>query len=244
MKTAIMIMARMKSKRLPGKVLMILKDKPVLQHIVERCKRTIVDDVIVLCTDDKEDLAIIKFCEEKKYSFFIGKGLDVITQMLEASEYYKVEIIVDITADCPLVDPSHINLLLHKFKKKKVFYASNLIPRTFPDGFDIQIYKRETLKIIDNIISKNNFQARRNCGWNIAKFVERKDMWTLMTSNVLSKPEIRLTLDTKEDYQLITKIFSNFKSNGFNFEDVLSFLQKNPELLKINKEVHSTTPGL
>ena len=207
MKTAAMIMARMGSTRLPGKVLMNLNNKPALQHVIERCKRS-VNNVIVVCTDDKKDLEIIEFCILNNYKYFVGKGSDVIKQMLDAAEKFKIGLIVDVTADCPLVDSKHIDILIKNFFKKKVLYTSNLLPRTFPDGFDIQVYKTETLSVIDHIISEHNIQARRNTGWNIAKLADKRDIWTLITRDKRSKPEMRLTLDTKEEDPIMFLLLS------------------------------------
>lgn len=243
MKTAVLTMARMASTRLPGKVLMPLDNKPTLQHVVERCRRAKrIHDVIVVCTTDPKDIAIIDFCESKGYKYFPGKG-DVIDQMISAAEYHNVDYIVDVTADCPLVDPRHIDILIEQFFKKKVMYASNLLPRTFPDGMDIQIYRRETLEVIDNIIPRKT-EKRRNSGWNIAMLTDKKDMWTLKTSNPNSSPHIRLTLDEKKDYELLKYIFRYFGHNKFRFIDILNLLQKKPELKKINMDVKSSTPGL
>ena len=242
MKIVAMIMARMASTRLPGKVLMKLNNKPVLQHVVERCKRSRINDVIVVCTDNKKDIEIIQFCKKNKYNYSVGRGIDIIKQMLDAAEKFKIGLIVDVTADCPLVDPRHIDILIENFFKKKVLYASNLLPRTFPDGFDIQVYKTETLSVIDHIISEHNIQARRNTGWNIAKLADKRDIWTLITRDKRSKPEMRLTLDTKEDYKLLNHLFCFFGHNKFSFYDVLDYISRFPEILEINKNVKSTTP--
>lgn len=237
-------MARMASTRLPGKVLMKLGNKPNLQHVVERCRRARrVNDVIVVCTTDPKDKAIIDFCKKQRYKYFPAKG-DVIDQMISAAENFNVDVIVDVTADCPLVDPKHIDILVGNFFKNRVMYASNLLPRTFADGMDIQVYKRETLEVIDNIIHRSSSEKRRNAGWNIAELMDMKDIWTLRTTNPNSNPHIRLTLDEQEDYELLDQIFKYFGHNRFRYIDVLNLLQKKPELLKINRDVKSSTPGL
>lgn len=243
MKTAVLTMARMASTRLPGKILMNLGNKPTLQHVVERCQRAKrVNDVIVVCTTDPKDQMIIDFCKQKKYKYFPGKG-DVIDQMISAAEHFNVDVIVDITADCPLVDTQHIDILIQNFFKKRVMYASNLLPRTFADGMDIQVYKRETLEVIDNIVPRSS-ERRRNSGWNIAMLTEARDIWTLKTSNPSSNPRIRLTFDEQKDYELLDQIFKIFGHNKFRYIDVLNLLQAKPELLKINMNVKSSTPGL
>ena len=243
MKTAVLTMARMASTRLPGKVLMPLGVKPNLQHVVERCRRAKrVHDVIVVCTTNPKDIEIIKFCKSKGYKCFPGKG-DVIDQMISAAEHYNIELIVDITADCPLVDPRHIDIIIQNFFKHRVMYASNIMPRTFADGMDIQVYKRETLEVIDNIIPRGT-ERRMNTGWNIALLTEKEDMWALRTWNPESSPHLRLTLDEPKDYELLNQIFKYFGHNKFRYRDILNLLRKRPELKKINMDVQSSTPGL
>ena len=94
MKTSIIIQARMGSTRLPGKVLMSFLHKPCLTHIVERCQRAkTIDDIIITVTDDPLDKDLIRYCEQMKYLYYIGKGTDVLNQVLETAEYYRVDFI-------------------------------------------------------------------------------------------------------------------------------------------------------
>lgn len=248
MKTGVLVLARMGSTRLPGKVMMRLKDKPVLQHVVERCSRAEkVDQVIVVCTDAAADKTITDFCEDNGYSYYVGKGEDVVNQIYEAAKHYKLDLIVDITADCPLIDPviidnilykMEIEFLKHKHIKKFTVYGSNLFPRTYPDGFDVQIYATSLMRILNLFLHKNS-PCRRNGGWNIPKY------FTVIKVNEETEnpiPTLRLTLDTRKDYKLINKIFKQFEDNTFSFEDVRSVLTD--EMIAINKNVQSTTPGL
>jgi len=242
MKTAVIIQARMGSTRLPGKVLMPLNHVPCITHIVERCQRAnIIDDIIVTVTDDPLDKDLIRYCEQQKYNYYVGKGTDVLTQVLETAEYYKVGTIVEVTGDCPLVDPFHIDLIVGNFYKKKKMYSSNVFPRTFPDGFDVQAYKTETLQVIDNLVTIP--EHRRHVGWNIMTRMNTDEVWSLVTKDYRSDPKMRLTLDTIEDYKVLDTIFKAFGHNQFSFLALLDYLQYHKEVLEINKNVKSKQPG-
>ena len=242
MKVAVIIQARMGSSRLPGKVLMPFLRKPCLTHIVERCGRAnMVDEIIITVTDDPMDKDLIKYCEQMRYFYYIGKGTDVLTQVLETAEYYKVDVIVEITADCPLVDPFHIDILVEKLHKKRKLYSSNVFPRTMIDGFDVQVYRTETLQIIDNLVTIP--EHRRHVGWNIMTRMTTDDIFSLTTMDSRSNPKTRLTLDTAEDYKAISMIFEAFGHNRFSFLDVLDYIHYHPEVLEINKNIKSKQPG-
>ena len=243
MKKAVIIQARMASTRLPGKVLMKLNDKPCLRHIIERCQRAKrIDQIIVTVTDDPKDESIMAYCDLLNIPYYIGKGTDVYNQVLENAKFHNVDLIVEVTADCPMIDPYHIDILVKNFlKRKNVLYASNVFPRTFPDGFDIQVYKTEILDLYNNFVTKP--VHRRHVGWNIMTRIDSENIWSLITKDIRSDPKMRLTLDTKEDHEVINKIFTDFGHNHFSFPDVLDYLQYHPELLEINKNVRTKIAG-
>lgn len=238
------VQARMNSSRLPGKVLMNLGDKSNLQHVVERIQQAkYVKTVVVATTLNPADDKIVKFCKTLKNCVIIrGSEDDVLERTIQAGSATRADIIVDVTADCPLVDPKHIDILISQFIKKDVVYASNIIHRTWPDGFDIQVYRFKTLLQIDMLTY--DLKHRMHSGWNILRSEKWENMYSL-TTKILSHqhPEWNLSLDEKNDYKLLDIIFRHFGTNKFSCSDVMNYINKHIYLLEINNNKIRKTAG-
>jgi len=227
----------MNSSRLPGKVLMKLDDKPNLQHVIERIQRAkTIHKVVVATTTNPKDKEIVKLCKQlSKVLILKGSENDVLERTIKAGWVARADIIVDITADCPLVDPLHIDKLVSQFIKKNVVYASNIINRTWPDGFDIQVYRLRTLLKTSMFITEKNY--RQHSGWNILRTEKWQNMYSLTTKVMIYvHPEWNLSLDEETDYILLNKIFKHFGHNKFSCEDVMKLLNNNLDWLEINND--------
>lgn len=236
------IQARMTSTRLPGKVLLPLLDKPVLQHIIERLRRSkYIDDVIVATTTNDADQPIIDLCKKIDCRWFRGSEDNVLQRVLDTAQHFKTDIIVEITADCVFVNGEIADYTIEKMVTDGSEYASNVMIRTFPRGFDLQVFYTNTLdkmsKIIDNdidrqhvstILYKNPMQLRKE--YHIQKS-------NIVVNNISNYSHIRLTLDTIEDYKLINLIFKTLNTNKFLTKDILMMIDNMPELFEINKHV-------
>lgn len=244
MKTAAIIQARKNSTRLPDKVLMDIIGKPVLQHVIERCKRSYVDMVIVATCEPFSEIA--RICENTVTPMYIGSENDVMGRVLKAAEYFNIDTIIEITADCPLVCPEHIDTLLqfyeHTSKIRTDFkcYVSNCLPeRAVPDGMDIQIFSTTDLWIHYRLQNNN----KEHCGWNLSQS-ERMRKFNFYPYNKYMFPNWRLTLDTKEDFQVIEKIFNHFGRNDFSFEQIMDYILENDHILNINKNIKPKEPNV
>lgn len=253
MNTVAIIQARMGSTRLPGKVLMDIGEKPALLQLVNRLKliksnKTIVIATTILDEDDK----IIDFCIENKIRYFRGSENDVIERVHDCAVFFKADWIIDITGDCPLVDPKIIDLMIDKLQihpgrngRTKYIgyfeYISNTIFRTFPDGFDVQIYQYKLLKRINQVVK--NEKHRCHVGWNILKYLKNIMAMNITIESRFTKPEWGLTLDTIDDLKVLDIIFTHFKNQYFSTEDVMNFLLANPKILEINNHIKRKIPG-
>lgn len=248
-KVVAIIQVRMESTRLPGKALMILGNKPCLQHVIDRVRLSEkIDQVVIATTIRKADDLIIDFVHSnyKDVRVFRGDSDNVYGRVLAAAELYDADIIVDITADCPLVDSFIIDTLVKGFIKEKCHYASNVIHRTWPDGFDVQVYSKDWMKKADKLIM--NKEDRTHAGYNLFKYVTQIGSMLNMKTVYISFatalqytfPKWRLTLDTKDDYKLLNKIFKHFEDiSYFGYAEVIDYLLKNHELItkkNLNKE--------
>ena len=227
----------MASTRLPGKVLKPILGKPMLFFLIERLKRVKYKNrIIIACSNNDHDNPIINFCKKEKIPFFRGSENNVLQRFYQASKYYKIKNIVRITSDCPLIDPKIIDDVIVKFLNlSEIEYVSNTIIPTYPLGMSVEVFTENALqKAI--AIAKEDFEFEHVT----PVFYMKKKLFNIksIVSNK-NKSETRLTVDTKEDYNLIKIIFKKLykKKNDFDLNDILLLLENNPELTKINNHI-------
>lgn len=237
------IQARMGSSRLPGKVMLPLAGIPIIKIIHERVKQSrLVNMIVVATSENPKDDCLVEYCQDENLLVFRGSEDNVFSRVLECAEFCEADIIVEVTADCPLVDPFHIDILIDALGNND--YASNVLIRRWPDGFDIQVYTIDALRKCD----KYYYPIREHVGWNIAMRTEAFKLIDACKPSIdNTHPEWGLTLDTAQDYLLLSKIFEEMKDK-FGKEGILvsaeyliEYLHQHPELLEINKEVKRNT---
>ena len=142
------IQARMSSSRLPGKVLLDINGEPMLVHVIERAKRAkLVDEVVLATTTDPSDDPVAEFCVERGYNFTRGSLHDVLDRYYQAATAYDAEIIVRLTADCPVLDPDVVDKTIESREKgvesSGFDFVANRLPspmgRSFPIGLDTEV---------------------------------------------------------------------------------------------------------
>ena len=240
MRTVAVIQARVNSTRLPNKILLPLGGHSSLWWTTARVDVSNVNKVVVATTNSKLNKKITKEllpfgCDVFRFD---GDEQDVLGRVIACGDYYQADAIVDITSDCPLVDPHHINNLLKIFDSGIYDYVSNINPRSWPDGLDIQIYKLDALKKV-----KKMFKPEHHAGWNISQHSYDFSNFNIPAPFNMYLPDLGLTLDTPQDYKLLKIIFDKFgKDPIFKVEDVVFYLLQNSELLKINKDVIRKKP--
>jgi spore coat polysaccharide biosynthesis protein SpsF (cytidylyltransferase family) len=214
------VQARMNSKRLPGKILKNLNSKyTVLDFLLHRLKQSKkVHETIVACTKNPRDNKIIELIKKLNINFFRGSENNVLERFYQAAKKYNADIVVRITSDCPLVDPKLVDKFLLNFLKSNYDYYSNILPRTFPDGLDVEIFSFKTLE-----------NARKNC---YSKFDLEHVTPFMLRSKKLKKGNfnlrndlstIRITLDTHKDLIFLRRIVKKFNPKKyFSWKRVLS----------------------
>ena len=137
----------MGSTRLPGKVLMELEGKPLLQRVVERVKRAKkIDEIIIATTKNKEDKKLTEFAEKLKVKSYAGSEDDVLDRYYQAAKKFGAENIVRITSDCPLIDPEIVDDIISYYLNNDFDYVSNTISPTYPDGLDTEVFSFKALE--------------------------------------------------------------------------------------------------
>lgn len=241
-KILVSIEARMTSSRFPGKVLMPVKGKPMLQWMIERVKEAkSIDGIIVATTVRETDQAIEDLCKKLGVFCFRGSEEDVLMRVLNAHQKFGSDVIVELTGDCPLVDPALIDRCVNYYKEHPEFdYVTNGIKHTYPMGMGVQVFGRKVLEEVERTsqdpldrehVSRYIYQSGKfQCAYLSA---EGEEKW----------PELEITLDTREDYALLCKIIENFPDHRFTVKDIVRFMRANPELLKVNAGVFRKGPN-
>ena len=170
MTTAVIISARMTSKRFPGKVLKPLAGKPVLERVIERAALVpFVDTVIVAFPASDESIPIYQLCNSLGIACASGSENDVLGRMYDAATMYGVDTIVRVTGDCPFFDPVVAGEVLALLKAENLDYCSNVFPkRTYPKGFDVEAFSYDCLEAA-HVLAKKPYDRE-----HVTSFMQRK----------------------------------------------------------------------
>ena len=227
----IIIQARTCSTRLPNKVMKYLEDKIVLQHVYDRLKKSnYAQKVIITTTTNISDNIIVDYCLNNNIEVFQGSELDVLNRYYETAKYYKSDIIIRVTSDCPLVDINYIDMMIDYYSKSDLKYLGPKYfgNHKFPDGFNGEIFSFDVLEEANN--NSNEYQKEHVTTYIIEKYKKEEFTYPILYQKYrnIHFSNLHLSLDTEGDYKLLKKIFKNvyLKKNNFQLEDVLKFLNK------------------
>jgi spore coat polysaccharide biosynthesis protein SpsF len=237
MKISAIIEARMTSSRLPGKVLMKPNNKTFFEILVKRLRYVKeLSSIILATTINKTDDELVKKAKNLKLKVFRGSEHHVVNRVLNAAKKFKAEIILGITADCPLIDPDIVSNTIQMYLKNDVDYVSNGHIRSFPDGMDCQVFSLKILKESYALIKTE--LEKEHLGLVIRNNIKKFRKITLIAPKDLYWPELGVTLDEYNDFILLKKIINHFRGDyKFSCHDIISFLKKNKKLIKINSHV-------
>lgn len=232
------VQARMGSTRLLGKVLMDIQGEPMLWRVLSRLKHCQKLGAIILAIPDtKENDILEEFAQKNKILFFRGKENDVLDRYYETAKKFGVETIARITADCPLIDPQIVDAVVEKYFATKADYASNCLGRTFPRGLDVEVFSFVALQ--KAFLGAKEVYQREHATPYIWENINLFKVAELKAPSMFNRPDIRLTVDTKEDLDFIREIYKFFakQKDIFFTKDIIDLLDKHSELLKINSQI-------
>lgn len=238
MKIMAIIQARMGSTRLPGKILKKVNDKTLLEYQLERVQASsLLDEIILATTRNKIDDFVAQFVYQLGFNVYRGSENDVLSRYYEAAVEFKADVIVRLTSDCPLIDPEVIDevIRLYLSRDNDIDYASNGLERTFPRGLDVEVFSFEALQA-----SHENALLERDREHVTSYIYTNQDQFRLV--NYKSERNLsnhRWTVDTQEDFELISKILKKIYpfNRSFKSQDVLDLLEENPEWSEINAHI-------
>ncbi len=265
-RTIAIIQARMSSTRLPGKVLREIAGEPMLAHVIERAKHAkLVDEVVLATTTDPSDDPVAEFCAERGYNFTRGSLNDVLDRYYQAAKEYDADVIVRLTADCPVLDPEVVDQTIkpliesRNWKAQEIDFVANRLPppmgRSFPIGLDTEVCifaalenawqnateKHQREHVMPYLYENTNLQPSTFKPSNLQTGTSPRGFKIALVNHVPDYGSLRWTVDTPEDLEFIQQVFARFDHDDFGWQDILSLLEKEPELAKINADVHHKT---
>ena len=239
MRTVATIEARMTSSRLPGKVLLNAAGKPMLKHLINRLQAVpSLDQIVLATTVNATDDVLEEFARQAGIECYRGSEEDVMQRVVEAGAHSNADIIVEITGDCPIIDPQIVEQTIRMFHANKVDYVSNAYVRSYPIGMDTQVFLLETLKRSQSM-TKDPLD-HEHVTLHICKHPEEFSQVHLVAPPELFWPDLGLTLDEQSDYELLKKIIEYFGDENplFSCLDVIKLLLQKPEWVDINRDVY------
>lgn len=248
----VIIPARMESSRLPGKVLLPLNGVPCINQLIFRLlKSRKIRKIIFAIPKSPLNFILKTYIDSLEYlnvyTFMSPNYDNILERVIDAANFFKTDIIIDITLDCPLVDHQHIDTMIDTLNNKNLDYISNCFKRSWPDGLDVQVY---TKKILTECLSEEA-KSIEHVGWNIPFLFDGLGSFKWMDYAAPEKyywPELGLTLDEIDDWVLLNFIFAKFQGLTkygmayFPVGKVIDYLRVNPNLI-INKNVKRNVPG-
>ncbi len=237
------VQGRVDSSRLPGKVLMEVGGKPMLQYVVDRVRlASLVDEVVVATTQDASDDRIEELCSNLSIACYRGSTQDVLDRFYQAAICYQAEVVVRITGDCPLVDPRLIDETIRAREAHQADFCSNRLPppfsRTFPIGLDVEVVTFTALETAwRNATEKHE---REHVLPFLYEVPGRFHVFILDHEKDLG--EIRWTVDTPADLEVVRQIIRQFDGKqDYSWLEVLDYYMKNKHRFRVNQNIKHKT---
>lgn len=236
---AVVVQARMTSTRLPGKVLMDLGGKPLLERQVERLARCReADEIVIACTTNAEDDPLVDLARRLGLRWFRGSEDDVLSRYVGAAREAGAEMVVRVTSDCPLIDPDETGAVIAALRERRetVDYASNIQERVLPRGLDTEALWRDVLERAGRMATSES--AREH----VTPFVhrERRDLFVVHSvRGSVEAPDLRWTVDQPEDLAMVRALWeaAGLGERYLGAAEVVAFVREHPEIAALNASV-------
>ena len=236
-KIGIIIEVRTGSKRFPQKCLKKINNKNILEILLNNLREIKNIKKIIATTKLKEDDIIEKISLKNDAYIFRGSSQDLVSRVIAAAKFTDIEHIIQLTADNPLIDVSIIKKMIKIYNKNNYEFISNSLVRSFPVGSEIRIFSLKSLIKISKIQRKN----REHTCYYFLKHPTKFKTFNYLASKKLNRTDIRLTMDYKEDFELIKKVLTKNQNKKIRLRNIIDIIDKNPKLKKINFKYPRTT---
>ena len=238
MKIGTVIQARMGSERLPGKSLMKVGGKPLVQHIIENQKKSKHLSHIILATTEREmDKPLLELAEKLEVCGFAGSENDVLCRYKDAAKAFDLDIVIRVTGDNILVDVNGMDQTIFLYLQEKPDLASNKGEQGYPGGTGAAVFSAKLLEKLDKIT--NDPDDREHVTLHVYRHPENFHISYLKSPEAYRNLDIRLSVDTIEDLTLIRELYRKLKERGddFNLASVVKYVKECPEIKKINSHI-------
>lgn len=233
-KTVAIIQARVGSSRFPAKVLADIGGEPMLARVVGRVRQArLLDQVVVATTVAPADDAVEQLCQQLGIACFRGSEQDVLSRYHAAATEFQANLVVRLTADCPLLAPEVIDQVVAGFHESGADYASNVIPPTYPDGLDTEAF---SFAALDAAHREATLPSDRE---HVTPFIHTRPE-RFKRHNVEHREDLsawRWTVDEQVDLDLVRAVYERFGTRSFSFEDAVQFIRSDLRLLNANKNI-------
>lgn len=238
MKIGAIIQARMGSTRLSGKVMKDLEGKTVLEHVIDRVRQSkLIDEIIIATTTHNRDDVIEAEVLRCGVKAFRGSEDDVLSRYYYAAKENNLDVVVRITSDCPLIDPKVLDEVIQWYVNNDYDIVSNagsdVSKRTYPRGLDTEVFSCEVLEK-SFVNAKETYQRE-----HVTPYIYENYINIYYYKNDIDYSKHRWTLDTEEDFKLISEVYRQLYhgKNDFYLSDIVELFDKVPELYEINAHI-------
>ncbi|MEW5796970.1 MAG: glycosyltransferase family protein [Candidatus Zixiibacteriota bacterium] len=243
-KRVIIIQARMTSTRRPGKVLADLEERPMLVQQIFRLRHCrSVDQIVLATTTNATDDPLVALAEAERLGYYRGSEYDVLSRYYEAAAQFAADMIVRITADCPLIDAAIVDRVIDELVASggAYAYACNVIERTYPRGLDVEAMARDTLEKCHRMATSAEDRE------HVTSFIrrDRTGLFTIRSvKDTQDNSDLRWTVDTESDLALVRRIYHEMDLGRVYraYPDILAYVRAHPELTKANLDSHTWDP--
>ena len=219
----------------------IINKKPMIYHVIKQISfSTMIDDIILATTDKPKDDVLSEYVSGLGIKVHRGSEQNVLSRYYNAALEADADIFVRNTGDNPLVDPTIIDNFINIMINDDYEYVSNNIERSYPRGYDVEVVNFVSFKKIYQ--KANKAEHLEHVTIYYKEYLEEFKYRSMVSKGKYKYPDIRLTVDTIEDLELIKILYKEFgqKNKYISIDQVIDFIMRKPELLDINKNIKQT----
>jgi spore coat polysaccharide biosynthesis protein SpsF len=232
---AAIIQARIASNRLPGKVLKEVLGRPILLYQLEQLKGVSqIEQIIVATTTSRKDDPIVELCKRESVAYFRGSEDDVLKRFYQTALHYKVDTIVRLTADCPLIDPAAVKMAIESFVNGQYDYV--YLGPTFAEGICCDIFSFRALEIA---YTRAELESERE---HVTPFIHHHpELFKIKAlENKTDDSKYRFVVDRAEDFEVVKAIIESLyceNSGPLQANEIKQFLDNNPSIFQKNAHI-------
>lgn len=233
MKVVAIVQARMNSTRLPGKVMRPIGDVPMIEHVLRRLAgASEVDEIVLATSADPANAPLIRHVEGLGYACVAGSEDDVLDRFHQTARAHQADIVVRITADCPLTDPEVVDRAIRAFRAKPLDYLSNVAPPTYPDGLDVEVFSFAALdRAAREAVSSSDHE-------HVTPYLRGPGFRQACMSHDEDFSHLRWTVDEQADLDVVRRIYDHFAPDrDFGWQKVLDLWRREPAIFRSNSGI-------